>query len=135
MAKSINKVILVGNLGKDPETRQAGNSTVSNFSVATTSAWKDKTGDWQEETTWHDIVVWGRLAEVAGEYLRKGSKVYVEGAISKRTYEDKDGNTRYVTEVKARELVFLDSPSGETSGRTSHQSPSAMEDVLDDLFS
>ena len=110
MARSVNKVILIGNLGKDPELRYApSGSAVSTFSLATSEQWKDQEGNPQERTSWHNIVVWGKLAEIASEYLKKGRKVYVEGRLQYRDYEDKNGNKRYVTEVVVNDLVMLGS--------------------------
>lgn len=107
----VNKVILIGNLGADPEVRYAQNGTaVANFRIATTETWK-KEGEREEQTEWHRIVTFGRLAEICGEYLSKGSKVYIEGRIQTRKWEDRDGNTRYTTEVVAREMKML-SPRG-----------------------
>lgn len=111
MARGVNKVILLGNIGQDPETRytQSG-AAVTNISLATSETWKDKdTGQPQERTEWHKIVFFNRLAEVAGEYLRKGSKIYIEGQIRTRKWEDKDGQDRYTTEIVAKELQMLDS--------------------------
>jgi len=114
MARGINKVILIGNLGRDPEVRYTPNGgAISNVTVATSDSWKDKqTGEMQERTEWHRIVFFGRLAEIAGEYLRKGSKVYVEGRLQTRKWQDKDGQERYTTEVVANDMQMLDSRSG-----------------------
>ena len=107
----VNKVILIGNLGADPEVRYAQNGTaVANFRIATTETWK-KEGGKEEQTEWHRIVTFGRLAEICGEYLSKGSKVYIEGRIQTRKWEDRDGNPRYTTEIVAREMKML-SPRG-----------------------
>jgi single-strand DNA-binding protein len=111
MARGINKVILIGNLGNDPETRytQSG-SAVTNISLATSETWKDKqTGQPQERTEWHRVVFFNRLAEIAGEYLRKGSKVYVEGSLRTRKWQDQSGQDRYTTEIVANEMQMLDS--------------------------
>jgi single-strand DNA-binding protein len=110
-SRGVNKVILVGNLGNDPETRytQAG-AAITNISVATSETWKDKqTGQPQERTEWHRVVFFNRLAEIAGEYLRKGSKVYVEGSLRTRKWQDQSGQDRYSTEVVASEMQMLDS--------------------------
>ncbi len=114
MARGINKAIIVGHLGRDPEVRYSANgSAIANVSVATTEAWKDKnTGEKQERTEWHRVVFFGRLAEIAGEYLKKGSQVYVEGRIQTRKWEDKDGNDRYTTEIVANEMQMLGGRSG-----------------------
>ncbi|MBF0104162.1 MAG: single-stranded DNA-binding protein [Deltaproteobacteria bacterium] len=107
---SVNKVILIGNLGKDPEIRYtASGSAVANFNIATTERWKDKqTGNLEEKTEWHRIVVWGKLAELCKEYLAKGRAVYIEGRLQTRQWDDKDGNKRYTTEVNAQIVQFLD---------------------------
>ncbi len=108
MARGINKVILVGNLGQDPELRYTGNGTaVCNMRLATNEAYKDQDGNLVDKTEWHNVVAWSRLAEICGEYLKKGSQVYFEGSLQTRSYEDKDGITRYVTEIKAREMMIL----------------------------
>lgn len=108
MARGVNKVILVGNLGQDPELRYTGSGTaVCNFSLATTESYKDRDGNQVENTEWHRIVAWARLAEICGEYLKKGRQVYIEGQLQTRQWEDKDGNTRYTTEIKAREMQML----------------------------
>jgi single-strand DNA-binding protein len=115
MARGINKVILIGNLGNDPETRytQSG-SAVTNISLATSETWKDKqTGQPQERTEWHRVVFFNRLAEIAGEYLRKGSKVYVEGSLRTRKWQDQSGQDRYTTEIVASEMQMLDSRGGQ----------------------
>ncbi len=111
MARGINKAILIGNLGNSPDVKatSTGNA-VTNVSLATSESWKDKnTGEQQERTEWHRIVFFGRLAEIAGEYLHKGSKVYIEGRIQTRKWQDKDGNDRYSTEIVANEMQMLDS--------------------------
>jgi len=117
MARGINKVILIGNLGRDPETRYAqGGGPVTNFSVATSESWRDKaSGEMQDRTEWHTVVCFGRLAEIAGEYLRKGSKVYIEGSLRTTSWEQ-DGQKRYRTEIIARELQMLDSRGGMGGG-------------------
>jgi len=105
---SVNKVILIGNLGKDPELKYTpSGAAVTNFSMATTDRWKDKDGNSQERTEWHNIVLWGRQAEIAKEYLSKGRSVYIEGRIQTRTYDDKDGNKRYFTEIVGERMQFL----------------------------
>ena len=114
MAGSVNKVILIGNLGKDPEVRRLENGTsVASFSIATSEVYTDRvTGVKKEITDWHDIVVWRGLAEVVEKYVKKGYKVYVEGKLKKRSWQDKEGNTRYTTEVIADELNILSRPEG-----------------------
>ncbi len=106
---SVNKVILVGHLGQDPELKYTpSGAAVTNFTLATNETWKDTDGNRQERTEWHRIVMWRRLAEIAGEYLKKGSKVYIEGRLQTRSWEDKDGNKRYMTEVVADNMTMLD---------------------------
>lgn len=114
MARGINKVILIGNLGNDPDTRYTqGGSAIANISLATSTSWRDKdTGETQERTEWHRVVFFGRLAEIASEYLRKGARVYVEGRLQTRKWQDQSGNDRYTTEVVANEMQMLDSRSG-----------------------
>ncbi len=115
MARGINKVILVGNLGADPETRYtASGSAITNIRIATTEAWRDKqSGEQQERTEWHRVVFFNRLAEIAGEYLRKGSQVYVEGTLRTRKWQGQDGQDRYTTEVVANEMQMLGGRGGE----------------------
>ena len=117
-SRGINKAIIVGNLGADPETRYtAGGTAVTNCNVATSETWRDKTsGEMQERTEWHRIVFFARLAEVAGEYLKKGSKVYVEGRIQTRKWQGQDGQDRYTTEIVANEMQMLDSRGGGGQG-------------------
>ena len=116
-SKGVNKAILIGNLGKDPEVKYLpSGSAVCNFSVATSESWKDKqTGQQQEKTEWHNISMFGKLAEIAGKYLQKGSKVYLEGSIQTRKWQDKEGNDRYTTDIKANQMQMLDSKGGEQS--------------------
>lgn len=110
MARGVNKVILIGNLGQDPELRYTGSGTaVCNLRLATNESYKDSSGEWVEKTEWHSVVAWARLAEICGEYLKKGSMIYIEGSLQTRSWEDRDGNTRYTTEVKAQEMQMLDS--------------------------
>ncbi len=123
MARGVNKVILVGNCGQDPETRviPSTGASVTNLSLATSESWKDKvTGDQQERTEWHKVVFFNRLAEIAGEYVRKGSKLYIEGSLRTRKWQGQDGQDRYTTEIVGSEMQMLDSrgssPSGEFSG-------------------
>lgn len=117
-SRGINKVILIGNLGNDPEVRysQAG-AAITNISVATSETWKDKqTGQPQERTEWHRVVFFNRLAEIAGEYLRKGSKVFIEGSLRTRKWQDREGQDRYTTEIVASEMQMLDSRGGGQGG-------------------
>jgi single-strand DNA-binding protein len=110
---SVNKVILIGNLGRDPETRySADGAAIANVSVATTRKYKNAAGEQQEETEWHRVVFFGRLAEIAGEYLRKGRPVYVEGRLKTRKWTDKDGNEKYTTEIVAENMQMLGSREG-----------------------
>ena len=132
MARGVNKVILLGNVGRDPETRYAQNGTaVTRFSIATSEIWKDRSsGEQQERTEWHNIVCFARLAEVAGEYLKKGSKVYIEGQLRTSSWE-KDGQKKYRTEVNAKELQMLDS-KGQSEIQTSLQDgPSGSPEAFD----
>jgi single-strand DNA-binding protein len=120
----VNKVIIVGNVGRDPEVRRTQNGDpVCTFSVATSERWKDKSGEQQEKTEWHRVVAWGRLAEICGEYLRKGKQVYVEGRLQTRDWEDKDGHKRYTTEVIANVMQML-GRRGEDGGSFSEDAPS-----------
>jgi single-strand DNA-binding protein len=127
MARGINKVILIGNLGQDPETKSLpSGSAVTNVTVATTEGWKDKqTGEKKEATEWHKVVFFDRLAEIAGQYLKKGSKVYIEGSLRTRKWQDKNGNDRYTTEVRATDMQMLDSKGG--GGGGSYERPAKAE--------
>ncbi|QGM22238.1 single-stranded DNA-binding protein [Spiribacter sp. 2438] len=118
MARGVNKVILVGNLGADPEVRYAASgSAVTNARLATTDQWKDRqTGEQQERTEWHRLVFFSRLAEIAGEYLKKGSKVYVEGRLQTRKWQGQDGQDRFTTEVVVNDMQMLDGPGGMGGG-------------------
>jgi single-strand DNA-binding protein len=118
MARGINKVILIGNLGADPETRaMPSGSTVANLRIATSESWRDKqTGEQQERTEWHRVALFGRLAEVAGEYLKKGSQVYIEGSLRTRKWTDKQGQERYSTEIIGNELQMLGGRAGGGGG-------------------
>ena len=143
MARGVNKVILIGNCGQDPETKYLpSGSAVTNLSVATSESWKDKqTGGVQERTEWHRVVFFNRLAEIAGEYLRKGSKVYVEGSLRTRKWQDKSGADRYTTEIVASEMQMLDG-RGEGAGfapaqsapaqRNQQPAPAMIDDGCDD---
>lgn len=137
MARGVNKVILVGNLGADPEVRyMPSGGAVTNITVATSDAWKDKkTGEAQERTEWHRVVLFNRLAEIAGEYLRKGGKIYIEGSLRTRKWQDQSGVERYTTEIVANEMQMLDSrgaaqssaPSQQTSMPAPSMAPAEME--------
>jgi len=140
MARGVNKVILVGNLGKDPETRyMPSGSAVTNLTLATSESWKDKqTGEAQERTEWHKIAMFGRLAEIAAEYLRKGSQVYIEGKLRTRKWQDKEGKDRYTTEIVADEMQMLGSKGGGAGASAppvasggGQQRPAAVNDSVD----
>ena len=116
---SVNKAILVGNLGKDPEVRFTGSGkAVCKFSLATTTSWNDTEGARQERTEWHNIIVWGKQGENCGKFLSKGRQVFVEGEIRNRSYDDKDGNKRYITEIVAQNVRFLGGGAGGGAGRS-----------------
>lgn len=127
MARGVNKVILVGNLGQDPEVRYSPNGgAIANISVATTESWKDKnTGEQVDKTEWHRVVFFRRLAEIAGEYLKKGSKVYIEGKLQTRKWQDKNGQDRYTTEIVANEMQMLDSRGGGSADFSQASAPAA----------
>ncbi|MFA5834064.1 MAG: single-stranded DNA-binding protein [Bacteroidota bacterium] len=124
MSRSLNKVQLIGNLGKDPELKYTPSGVaVATFSIATSESWKDQEGNQQEKTEWHNIVAWRKLAEICGEYLKKGKKVYLEGKLQTRNYE-KDGIKRYITEIVADQLIMLDGGGGAGKGNTGSSSVS-----------
>lgn len=132
---TVNKVILVGRLGSDPQLKYtpSGRANV-NVTLATNAVWKDQDGNQQERTDWHKIVAWGKLAEIMGEYLKKGSKVYIEGRLQTRNYEDKEGVKRYITEVVADSLEMLDSKgSNGSGGGSAPPEPMAEDGPADDL--
>ncbi|HEX9023897.1 MAG TPA: single-stranded DNA-binding protein [Geobacteraceae bacterium] len=123
---SLNKVMLIGNLGKDPEVRYTGSGTaVASFSLATSERFKNKNGEWEDRTEWHNITLWGRLAEIAGEYLAKGRTVFIEGRLQTRKWQDRDGRDRYTTEVVGDKMQIL-SAKGE-GGRQGAGRPEAQE--------
>ena len=130
---SVNKVILIGNLGRDPEVRFTTNGrAVARFSIATTEVWKDAEGNRQERTEWHNIVVWGKQGETCAQYLAKGRQVYVEGSIRNSSYDDKSGNKRYVTEIVAQRVRFLGGGGGtrlapEAEGQAPGETPASGE--------
>jgi single-strand DNA-binding protein len=134
--RSLNKVMLIGNLGKDPELRYTPNGTaVATFSIATGDSWKDAEGKLTERTEWHNVVTWRKLAEVAAQYLKKGQKVYIEGSIRNRNYDDKNGVKRYITEIVVDNLIMLGAGKGvgsEEAEIPSENGPSA-EAEKDDL--
>jgi len=126
MAKSLNKVLLIGNLGKDPEVRYTGSGVpVATFSIATNESWQDQDGNTQERTEWHNIVAWRKLAEICHQYLRKGKKVYIEGRIQTRSYDDKNtGAKKYITEIVANSMIMLDSKDpGDTASYAPPEAP------------
>lgn len=132
----INKVILIGNLGADPEVRYTQNgSAVATFRVATTEVWKKQDGSKEEKTEWHRVVAWSRLGEICGEYLNKGSRVYIEGRIETRKWQDKDGNDRYTTEIIARDMKMLSARgAGDAGGSSRHfdEDPPHPESMMGD---
>lgn len=121
MAKSVNRVTLLGNLGQDPEMRSTqSNISVCTLRIATSESYKDKSGEWQERTDWHNVVLWDKLADIAGQYLSKGSQVYIEGRLQTRNYEAQDGTTKYITEVVGRTMIMLggrDHSSGDSGSK------------------
>ena len=122
---SVNRVMLIGNLGKDPEVRFTGSGrAVARFPIATSEVWNDQEGQRQERTEWHNVVVWGKQAESCGQYLAKGRQVYIEGSIRTRQYDDKEGNRRYMTEVIAQRVQFLGGGGGRGEGGGRGASPS-----------
>ncbi len=130
MSRSLNKVMLIGTTGKDAELRYTGNGTaVGSFSVATNESYKGADGNLVEKTEWHNIVCWKKLAEVCGEYVKKGKKIYIEGKMQTRTYE-KDGSKRYITEIVADKILFLDSKGAENTATTDHSAETSTgEDI------
>ena len=143
MPKSVNKVILVGNVGKDPEVKYSPSGTpIAKFSIATNEKFKDRNGQWQERVEWHAIVAWQRLAEIVGEFVTTGSKVYIEGKLQTSNWEDRQsGQTKYRTEIVARDLVLLgsrgngtsDSPESEPSPAARHETPTETAEDLEDI--
>ncbi|MEX1010601.1 MAG: single-stranded DNA-binding protein [Balneolaceae bacterium] len=138
---SLNKAMIIGRLGQDPEVRYTqSNTAVATLNVATNERFKDRNGEFQERTEWHRVVAWGRLAEICQEYLKKGSQVYIEGPIQTREWEDKEGQKRYTTEIKALTMTMLDSRGGGDPGgpsrtpATSSSKQSAGPADLDDSF-
>ena len=126
-SRSVNKVILIGNLGQDPELRYtSAGVAVATFTMATNESWKDQDGNTQERTQWHNLVAWRKLAEICGEYLKKGSRIYIEGRLQYRNYDDKSGVKRYVTEIVIDQMMMLDSRnSGQSNGPSMQQAPSS----------
>jgi single-strand DNA-binding protein len=132
---SVNKVILIGNLGKDPETKYlSSGDAVTNFTVATTESWKDKaTNEKKEAAEWHRISAFGKLAEICGEYLKKGSQVYIEGKIKTRKWQDKEGVDRYTTEITADQMRMLGSAKSESTERPAKQAQKQRDDDIDSI--
>ncbi len=124
---SLNKAMIIGNLTKDPEVRQAGNTNVANLDVATNERYKDSNGEWQDKAEYHKVVIWGNLADVCQKYLSKGSKVYLEGSLQTESWE-KDGVKRYTTKIKAFKMTMLDS-----KGQSKQEVPNNFDDMDDDL--
>ncbi len=132
--RGVNKVILIGNIGADPELRYTPKGTaVTNFNMATNENWTDSSGERQERTEWHRVVVWGRLAEICNQYLRKGSKVYIEGRLQTRSWEGQDGQKRYTTEVVARDMQMLDSREDIDAGGGFSQGPGGPTEGTQDV--
>jgi single-strand DNA-binding protein len=135
---SVNKVILIGNLGKDPEVRYTANGkAVARFSLATSEVWNDAEGNRQERTEWHNIIVWGKQGETCGQYLAKGRQAYIEGSIRSRSYDDKNGQKRYITEIVAQRVRFLGGGGGtrvapEAEGEAPGEAPAGQGPPLDD---
>lgn len=131
----MNKVILIGNLGQDPETRQTNAGTVvTNLRIATSEAWKDKqTGEQREATEWHSVVLFGKLGEIAGQYLRKGSKVYIEGKLQTRKWQDQSGADRWTTEIVANSMQMLDSRGQGSAPSRQPDDPGPSDDLGDDI--
>lgn len=130
MAKSLNKVMLIGNLGKDPELRYTGaGAPVATFSLATNESWKDQDGNMQERTEWHNVVAWSKLAEICQQYLKKGRRVYIEGRIQTRSYDDKNtGAKKYITEVVASNMIMLDPrEQGDAGAGAPYTAPEAIQ--------
>jgi single-strand DNA-binding protein len=141
---SLNKAMIIGRLGKDPDVRYTqSNTAFAIMSIATSDRYKDKSGEWKETTEWHRVIAWGRTAEICQEYLKKGSQVYIEGPIQTRQWEDKDGQTRYTTEIKALQMTMLDSKGSSNGGGASKPADSKasepvssnvdLDDNLDDI--
>lgn len=131
---AVNKVILVGNVGKDPELRYTPSGVaVATFSVATSETYKDKQGEKKEKTEWHNIVAWNKLAEICDKYLKKGRQVYIEGKIQTRSYDDRDGNKKYITEIIAVQLQMLGKPDGDRSESRGSAGQATGQPAYDDM--
>ena len=143
MSRSLNRVQIIGNLGADPELRTTtGGASVANLSVATSRRWNDRQGQQQEKTEWHKVIFWENLAEVCEKYLKRGDRLYVEGSIEYRQYEDKEGQTRYITEIRGREMIMLggrgESAQFDASSRSagpSRGAPSPAKDSFEEFSS
>jgi single-strand DNA-binding protein len=135
MSRSLNKATIIGNVGADPKTRTAGSVKVAEFSVATGRRIKGKDGEWTEKPEWHRIIAWGNTADAIEQYVKKGDRVYVEGEIQYRQYDDKDGVTRYVTEINARDVMFLGGKRAEATATVAATTPAApsYDEYDDDL--
>jgi single-strand DNA-binding protein len=132
MGVGVNKVILIGNLGKDPEVRHLdGGATVANFPIATTETYKDSAGNRKEQTEWHNIVLWRSLAEVAEKYLRKGTQIYLEGKLRTRSWDDKEGNKRYTTEVVGETFTILSKKPADTNNTSGNSQTNTTTDAGD----
>lgn len=132
MAKGLNKVLLIGHLGKDPELKYTPNGTaVCNFSLASSDSYKGDDGNWVDRTEWHNIVVWRKLAEICGQYLKKGSKIYMEGKLTTESYE-KDGTKKYITKVVMSDMVMLDKKDSAGSGAAEETTDSVKEESTED---
>jgi len=127
---SVNKVILLGRLGKDPEIRYTtGGKAVASFSLATSEAWKDDKGDKKQKTEWHNVVIWGKLAEIVEKYVKKGHQIYLEGKIQTRSWEDKEGNKRYTTEIVGNNIVMLEKKGNASESAQGDPLPNDDDDI------
>ncbi len=134
MSRSLNKVLLIGNLGTDPEIRSTSSGTrVATLSIATSRQWNNQSGERQEKTEWHRVVLWTGLADLADKYMKKGDRIYVEGRIEYRTWEDREGNTRYSTEINAREVILLSSRAGGGTGEAVGAPKAGGKETYDDF--
>ncbi len=134
MSKSLNKVSLLGRLGRDPDLRFTGAGTpFCRLRVATNDGFKNQEGEWTERTQWHTLVSWGKLAEICNQYLKKGDQAYFEGSLQTRSFEDTNGNTRYITEVKLREMILLGSSTGDFVETTNGIDDAEVEETDDEL--
>ena len=133
MSRSLNRVTLIGNVGRDPELRYTPNGTpVANFSIATTERFKGQDGEWKDQTEWHNLVAWRKLAEIVGEYVKKGSKLFVEGKLKTRSWDGQDGKKNYRTEIFIDQMIMLDSRGGGQSGGGFDNSGFEPDQITDD---